>query len=250
MRRWISNGSVQSLRRLRDGRTTLDAVLKFKTLALQNLYGMSLDATETTTRDRLTWLHFYGLLGRTRRPMRRRRTRKRAGRSITKRRRPSRTSGSRSTSPFRSTATTHISIDKMHGIIRRQIVKDAAANDGKRLREGLIDPGNTCRDVWGDTGYRSAENERWLKEHGLNSRIHRKKPHKRPMSTRNAKANGRKSKNRAKVEHAFGHQKTQMELTIRTVGLARAKAAVTMANMAYNMSRLRWLLGRAKTASA
>ena len=41
-----------------------------------------------------------------------------------------------------------------------------------------------------------------------------------------------------------------MELTIRTVGLARAKAAVTMANMAYNMSRLRWLLGRAKTASA
>ena len=87
MRRWISNGSVQSLRRLRDGRPTLDAVLKFKTLAMQNLYGMSLDATETTTRDRLTWLHFYGLLGRTRRPMRRRRTRKRAGRSITKRRR-------------------------------------------------------------------------------------------------------------------------------------------------------------------
>ena len=144
---------------------------------------------------------------------------------------------------------THISIDKKHGIIRRQIVTDAAANDGKRLREGLIDPGNTCRDVWGDTGYRSAENERWLKENGLNSRIHRKKPRGRPMSARTAKANGRKSKDRAKVEHVFAHQKARMGLTIRTVGLARAKAAVTMANMAYNMGRLRWLLGRAKTTA-
>ena len=47
MRQWISNGSVRSLRRLRDGRPTLDAVLKFKTLALQNLHRLSLDTTET-----------------------------------------------------------------------------------------------------------------------------------------------------------------------------------------------------------
>ena len=141
---------------------------------------------------------------------------------------------------------THISIDKKHGIIRRQIVTDAAANDGKRLREGLIDPGNTCGDVWGDTGYRSAENEKWLKENGPDSRIHRKKPRGRPMPARSAKANGRKSKDRARVEHVFAHQKARMGLTIRTVGLARAKAAVTMANITYNMGRLRWLLGRAK----
>ena len=144
---------------------------------------------------------------------------------------------------------THISIDKKHGIIRRRTVTDAAANDGKRLR-GFDRPGNTCRDVWGDTAYRSAENERWLKENGLNSRIRRKKPRGRPMSARTAKANGRKSKDRAKVEHVFAHQKARMGLTIRTVGLARAKAAVTMANMAYNMGRLRWLPGRAKTACA
>ena len=123
---------------------------------------------------------------------------------------------------------------------------DAAANDGKRLREGLIDPGNTCGDVWGDTAYRSAENEKWLKEHGPDSRIHRKKPRGRPMPARTAKANGRKSKDRAKVEHVFAHRKARMGLTIRTVGLARAKAAVTMANITYNMGRLRWLLGRAK----
>ena len=104
--------------------------------------------------------------------------------------------------------------------------------------------------MWGDTGQRSAENEKWLKENGLNSRIRRKKPRGRPMSARTAKANGRKSKDRAKVEHVFAHQKVRMGLTIRTVGLARAKAAVTMANMAYKMDRLRWLLSRAKTACA
>ena len=32
----------------------------------------------------------------------------------------------------------HVSIDRMHGIVRRQIVTDAARHDGARLREGLI----------------------------------------------------------------------------------------------------------------
>ena len=102
----------------------------------------------------------------------------------------------------------------------------------------------------GNTGYSSAGNKRWLKENGLNGCIHRKKPHKCPMSARTAKANGCKSKDRAKVEHVFAHRKARMGLTIRTVGPVRAKAAVTMVNMAYNMGRLRWLLSRAKTASA
>ena len=56
----------------------------------------------------------------------------------------------------------HISIDRRHGIIRRAKVTDAAAHDGARLREGLIDPNNTASDVWADSAYRSAENERFL----------------------------------------------------------------------------------------
>ena len=66
------------------------------------------------------------------------------------------------------------------------------------------------------------------------------------MPARTAKANGRKSKDRAKVEHVFARRKARMGLTVRTVGLARAKAAVTMANIAYDMGRLRWLLAQAK----
>ncbi|MBB1492706.1 transposase [Paracoccus sp. MC1854] len=142
----------------------------------------------------------------------------------------------------------HISIDRMHGIVRRQVVTDAARHDGARLREGLIQRTNTARDVWADSAYRSAENEAWLTEHGMTSRIHRKKPRGRPMSKRTSRANAAKSALRSKVEHVFGHQKARMRLTIRTIGIARAEAAITLANMAYNMTRWRWLNGRAASA--
>lgn len=142
----------------------------------------------------------------------------------------------------------HISVDRRHGIIRKGLTTDAAAHDGARLREGLIDPANTASDVWADTAYRSKANEAWLAKHGKVSRIHRKKPQGRPMPEPVRKANGRKSKVRARVEHPFAHQKGPMGMTIRTIGLARAQAAITLANMAYNMKRWRWLDSRTAPA--
>ena len=147
----------------------------------------------------------------------------------------------------------HISIDRRHGIIRRGKVTDAAAHDGARLREGLIDPNNTGSDVWADSAYRSAENERFLRDAGKISRIHRRKPKGRPMPKRTARANAAKSAVRAAVEHPFvehpfAHQKGFMGLVIRTIGLARAEATVTLATMAYNMKRWCWLDRRSLSA--
>jgi len=135
----------------------------------------------------------------------------------------------------------HISIDRRHGVIRCQKLTDAAAHDGARLREGLIDPNNTASDVWADSAYRSAENERFLARLGKVSRIHQRKPKGKPMPKQTARANAAKSAVRARVEHPFAHQKGPMGLVIRTIGLARARAAVTLANMAYNMKRWCWL---------
>lgn len=131
----------------------------------------------------------------------------------------------------------HISIDRRHGIIRRGKVTDAAAHDGARLREGLIDRINTASDVWADTAYRSVENEQFLRRIGKVSRIHRRKPRGRPMAKHMARANAAKSAIRAVVEHPFAHQKTIMGSAIRTIGLARAEATVTLTNMAYNLKR-------------
>ena len=45
----------------------------------------------------------------------------------------------------------------------------------------------------------------------------------------------RKSKVRARVEHVFAWQKNQLGLFIRTIGIKRAEAKITLTNKAYNM---------------
>jgi IS5 family transposase len=142
----------------------------------------------------------------------------------------------------------HVSIDRRHGIIRRHKTSDAAAHDGARLREGLIDPANTASDVWADTAYRSAANEAYLSKAGKVSRIHRKKPRGKPMPKAVARANATKSKVRARVEHVFAEQKDRMGLFIRTIGIARAEATIALTNMAFNMKRWCWLDRRSAPA--
>ena len=113
----------------------------------------------------------------------------------------------------------------------------AAAPEGRQLKR-LVSRENTGSEVWADSAYRSRKNEKWLAERMLVSRIHRRKPAGKPMPRATAQANARKSSIRAAVEHVFAHQKTRFSLFIRTVGLARAQAKLTLANIAYNMDRL------------
>jgi IS5 family transposase len=138
----------------------------------------------------------------------------------------------------------HVSIDRGCGLIRRWLVTDASAYDGARLHEGLIDKQNTASGGWADTVYRSAANERFEKN-GFRSFIHRKKPKGKPMSAATAKANALKSKVRAAIERVFADQKDRMDLFIRTIGLARARVKIGMANLAYNFRRLGHLQRRA-----
>lgn len=142
----------------------------------------------------------------------------------------------------------HIGIDRRFGFIRTQKVTDAAAHDGARLREGLIDPENTASDVWADSAYRSAKNEEYLEGLSKKSRIHRKKPNGKPMSRATARANAKKSTVRCRVEHVFAELKSRMGLVVRTIGIARAEATITLANMAFNMKR--WVFLNAQTLPA
>ncbi len=135
----------------------------------------------------------------------------------------------------------HISIDRGFGFIRKWAATDAAAYEGARLREGLLDKSNTASAVWADTAYRSAANEAFLAKNGFVSRIHRKKPKGRPMSAAMRRANALKSKVRSRIEHVFATQKDRMDLFIRTVGVARATTKIGMANLVYNIKRLLFL---------
>ena len=70
----------------------------------------------------------------------------------------------------------------------------------------------------------------------------------KPMPPATARANAKKSSVRARVEHVFAHQKNRFGLFIRTIGLARAEAKLTLANLACNFDRLVFHERRAATA--
>ena len=137
----------------------------------------------------------------------------------------------------------HASIDRRHGFIRGWNVTSAAAYDGAQLRN-VLNRSNTGSTVWADTAYRSKKNEAWLEKNGYVSDIHQKKPKGRPMSEATSRANGRRSKIRAFVEHVFAQQKSRMGLLIRTIGIARARTKIGMANLVYNLTRFVWHQGR------
>ncbi|MEM8819779.1 MAG: hypothetical protein AAGE90_09650, partial [Pseudomonadota bacterium] len=137
-----------------------------------------------------------------------------------------------------------------------------SAADGRQLKR-LISRENTGSEVWAgrhlsaigpsddDDAYRSRKNETWLAKRLMVSRIHRRKPAGKPMPRHMAQANAKKSAIRAAVEHVFAHQKTRFGVRqclsdhwrsigslIRTIGLARAEAKLTLADIAYNFDRL------------
>ena len=80
-----------------------------------------------------------------------------------------------------------------------------------------------------------------METNGFVSHVHRKRPKGRPMPEAIRRANNAKSKIRSRVEHVFAEQKDRMGLFIRTIGIARAKTKIGLANLVYNIKRLLFL---------
>ena len=137
----------------------------------------------------------------------------------------------------------HIGIDCRHGFIRRFTVTHAARHDGSQLAN-VLDPANTARGVWADTAYRSQANLALLRKRRLVAQFRRAKPRGKPMPAYIARGNTTRARVRSRVEHVFAAEKRRMGLVVRTIGLARATAKITLANFAYNLSRLVWIEGR------
>ena len=143
----------------------------------------------------------------------------------------------------------HVGIDTAHKLIRTWDTSDASVHDSQKL-DAVLDGGNTGRDVWADSAYRSAEIEAKLAKKGMKSRIHRRGARNQPLSKAQEAVNKTRSKVRARVEHVFGHQETSMGgKIVRTIGIARARFKIGMMNLGYNMRRLT-VLARVKAAPA
>lgn len=137
----------------------------------------------------------------------------------------------------------HVAIDRTHGLIRTWDASAANAHDGARLPD-LVSRENTGSGIWADTAYRSKKNEAFLAAGMFKSHIHQKRKPRRALPERIARANTRRSKIRAHVEHVFAGQKHRMGLVVRTIGISRARIKIGMANLVYNLQRLAWLEGR------
>jgi IS5 family transposase len=141
----------------------------------------------------------------------------------------------------------HVGIDRTHGFVRRFTVTHAAAPDGRELGR-LLDGDNLASSVWADTAYRSKANLRLLDRRGLVPEFQRRKPRGKPMPAHIRRGNTTRARVRARVEHVFAAEKRRLHLVIRTIGQARATAKITLANLAYNFTRLAWLQRRATLA--
>jgi len=131
----------------------------------------------------------------------------------------------------------HVKVDEKSKIIVDFTVTSANIHDVDEF-EGLIDITDT--EAWLDAGYASAEHIARIKEKYPHIILHicERAYRNKPLTAEQKESNRVKSKVRARVEHVFGYITRFMGgITIRTIGIERAKREICGMNLAYNIKR-------------
>jgi IS5 family transposase len=129
----------------------------------------------------------------------------------------------------------HVGVDEGSGLIRSLITTPANINDTTPA-DALILGDETV--VWADAAYHTHAREAALRARGVKPRLMRRANKHHPLSPRLKRYNQLISRRRAAVETTFATLKNRMKLTtIRYVGLAKARAQLLIAAMAFNMRR-------------
>ncbi len=116
-------------------------------------------------------------------------------------------------------------------------VTPASVHDGDILAE-LVNGADADKPLYADSAYRGEKQEEMLKAKNIESRVHERAYRNKPLTDEQQENNKGKSKVRAQVEHIFGWMHRQgHELRVRTVGMERALARITLMNLVYNISR-------------
>lgn len=141
----------------------------------------------------------------------------------------------------------HITIDVKHKIIRNFDCTDASTHDSQVLYDLLADMPN--KRVYADSAYRSDQIEASLYASDYISCIHERAHTNMPLTDKQIAKNKIKSKIRARVEHVFGHIKTNLNGDfVRTIGKPRATAKICLTNLVYNINRFCFLRMQGKFA--
>jgi IS5 family transposase len=130
----------------------------------------------------------------------------------------------------------HVGVDEGSGIIRSVITTPANVNDTTPADALIL---GDEKAVWADAAYHTHARQRALKERGIKPRLMRRpNKHHPKLPPRLAYYNRLIARRRAAVETTFATWKRRMGFTaIRYIGLAKARAQVLLAAIAFNMRR-------------
>lgn len=133
----------------------------------------------------------------------------------------------------------HVNVDQCTKLITAWEFTSAEVHDSQVLAEVLQSPKEGGTDVYADSAYRSEAQEEILATSGHTSRIHEKGARNHPLTDTQKFGNKKKSQVRARVEHVFGSMTNELGgITIRTIGLMRAKVQIGLLNLVYNIKRV------------
>jgi len=139
----------------------------------------------------------------------------------------------------------HVKVDRNSKMIVTFTVTNAAVHDSCEMK-GLLDKKD--KELHGDSAYVGKDlHEEIQKEYpNLTLTINEKGYRNKPLTEEQKASNREKSRIRARVEHVFGTMTNSMGgIFIRSIGIQRAKCAIMIKNLAYNLSRYVYLV-RAK----
>ena len=128
----------------------------------------------------------------------------------------------------------HVKADADSKIITDYVVTSANVHDSRVLPE-LVD--ETDKVLYADSAYSGKELQEILPE-TVECRIHEKGCRNHPLTEGQKAKNREKSKIRARIEHIFGYMTMSLHgLTVRSIGILRAKFNVGLTNLTYDPCR-------------
>ena len=132
----------------------------------------------------------------------------------------------------------HVKADMESKLIVGYDTTAASVNDRDAFI-GLLDESDKV--IYADGGYAGKEIQSQV-PNWIEDRIHEAGHRNHPLTAEQKERNKAKSHFRVRIEHIFGFMTGRMRgITVRSIGLARAKANVALTNLTYNIWRYEFL---------
>ncbi len=133
-------------------------------------------------------------------------------------------------------------MDNKSKLIKKYEVTDASVHDSQPLKD-VLEESDKGQDIYGDSAYTGQKQEETISKYQMNNLVNEKGYRNTPLTEEQKENNRKKSKTRARIEHAFGFMEQSMNgLFVRSIGIKRAKGIIGLINFTYNLFRYEQLV--------